>query len=825
MKLNFKKIASVLTGAIMLSSTMGFAAAASFPAPFVSNGASDAAVIVTAGTHTGAMSDMTAAIDLTQNHLNPLVTTGGSDSSTATGGDSYKLEKSSTKFHLGDTITTVVSTNIDDDELPTLLASGTYVDGDNDEFDYKQKVTLNGANQLVMFDDDDYKTDSPTVGFKITDGSEILNYTLDFTETPYWDDLTSTDLTFMGRTYYVLSTASNTTLTLLDSAVTTIVAEGESQTVDGKEVSIEYIGATEVKLNVDGEISSSLEESETYKLNSGTYIGIKDIMYNAVQGSINKVEFSMGTGKLKLVDDDEVQMNDEDIDNLNVYITNASNTMLDKITLQWKADDDLFITPDSEITMPGFGAIKMSFAGMVYPAQEKIVITASGDDNFILDNFPLKDTIEDINLLYSDGTNYTLIGKDSNNKLATAGSGETLSFTEGTHDYFVVSYVSGDDSESYLVRANNFDDNAGGSLNETDFEYLVDGSWEDADTAVVATETVTIGNVDFTVDSVSSESIKTVTLSATASTTNFHKLYSAEGMEVYLPWLNESAVTGTVHTTSGNETTVAAACAAYANGGSTNLATGQLGWNQVVNFTAAGAYGASTNQTTCTSTPATYQLVFTEENKDDTLAGGAWINVTLALDTSTPKKVYISDYTKSLGATAAEIGETDVERDFTYSEVPTEILFDKSDSPDKEITLIYSGSEVTADVYITSSDTVITPNTPNTGGQVLIYKDSEVSSFSDKNLIVVGGSCVNEVAAKLLGSDVPVCGADFTTATSVISGGYIIKVFDNPYTTGKIAMLVAGYESTDTVNAIAKLKENTVSTVVGTEVIYPTTSA
>jgi hypothetical protein len=94
--------------------------------------------------------------------------------------------------------------------------------------------------------------------------------------------------------------------------------------------------------------------------------------------------------------------------------------------------------------------------------------------------------------------------------------------------------------------------------------------------------------------------------------------------------------------------------------------------------------------------------------------------------------------------------------------------------------------------------------------------DSEIDTVSSKNLIVVGGSCINTVAAKLLGSDTPICGAAFTDKTGISSGQFLIQVFDSPYATGKVAMLVAGYEGADTRRAVTYLTANKPSTEVGT---------
>jgi len=106
----------------------------------------------------------------------------------------------------------------------------------------------------------------------------------------------------------------------------------------------------------------------------------------------------------------------------------------------------------------------------------------------------------------------------------------------------------------------------------------------------------------------------------------------------------------------------------------------------------------------------------------------------------------------------------------------------------------------------------------------VVVKDTEVDSVKNNNLAVIGGSCINSVAAEVLGVSYPTCGDDFTAATNVGAGQYLIKAVASPYNAEKIAVLVAGYEAADTKNAAAKLREDHV-TDAGTENIYPVTAA
>jgi hypothetical protein len=72
------------------------------------------------------------------------------------------------------------------------------------------------------------------------------------------------------------------------------------------------------------------------------------------------------------------------------------------------------------------------------------------------------------------------------------------------------------------------------------------------------------------------------------------------------------------------------------------------------------------------------------------------------------------------------------------------------------------------------------------------------------NLIIVGGSCINSAAANVLGG--AYCGEDFTDATGVGEGQFLVQGFQDAFTPGKLALVVAGYEAQDTVNAAALLK-------------------
>ncbi len=822
MKFIFKKIGCILASGIMLASTLGFAVAASYPEPFVSSGTEDSAVVVGAN---AATTDWAAAIDV-QTKLNALITT-SAGVSIAAGGDSFKIEKPSTKFQLSKGVLDIYSADITEDKLPALLADGKFVDNDNDEFDYTQKIEMANLT-LTMFDDNDYAEDTPTIGIKVSNGKNILNYTIDFSDEPEFNDLETSTMPIMGKEYYVLSVATtNQTITLLDSAVDALLAEGETTTisVDGKtyDCSVSFISSnSEVKLLINGETTNALEASETQKLSDGSYVGIKEVLYTAKDTGTSKVEFSIGSGKLKIVNDTDIELNEDSISDLKGMILGGADMgHLGKIQLIWSADDDKFAAPDSEILIPGFETIKISFGGMLWPAEEEIKIESDGKNSIQLKDFPLKTSTEDINILYTNNSGtYEGIGKDSESILRTPGgvisqveeglnengTFKNITFDGDTDEYFVASWNDTTSSESYLMRATNFKTES--SVEKCTLQYKKNNVWTDIKTDAKNGTTFTLGNIEIEVLYID-KTTKQVILEP-QSGVSFSDLYSKEGLKVLLPWIevrqNSTFDKDQLNITHG---CIANVSATYTKAVGIGQLAHYINYSNVTLAVACGDYEES------------YTLVMWEEDKSENVGKGKNINISSTKTSN--DEVQLSAIVNERAGSSAEIGDTDVHRNFVYSALATEELHDQG--PDRyNVKLIYHGDESYGEVFLSSPETIITPGTSGAGGQIVVVKDSEVSSVSSKNLFVVGGSCINTVAAKILGSTTPLCTTAFTEKTGVSAGQYIIKTVESPYNSDKIAMLVAGYAAADTVNAVAKAVEGATSDK-DTSQVYPIISA
>jgi hypothetical protein len=129
---------------------------------------------------------------------------------------------------------------------------------------------------------------------------------------------------------------------------------------------------------------------------------------------------------------------------------------------------------------------------------------------------------------------------------------------------------------------------------------------------------------------------------------------------------------------------------------------------------------------------------------------------------------------------------------------------DETDSD--EITISFPDEQVFAEVSVTAGSSA-----SQSDSGILKITDSEVAQASGMNLVVVGGSAINSVAADLL--DGTYSEAAFTEATGVGNGQFLIQSFDRG--SGNVALLVAGYAAEDTTKAATYLINNNVDTTVG----------
>ena len=147
----------------------------------------------------------------------------------------------------------------------------------------------------------------------------------------------------------------------------------------------------------------------------------------------------------------------------------------------------------------------------------------------------------------------------------------------------------------------------------------------------------------------------------------------------------------------------------------------------------------------------------------------------------------------------------------------TYVWRDTSDDNQNFVGLSYGDDIMSANVLF-AEGAVTTDGTATLGDVSVLDTELASSGMSGNNLIVVGGSCVNSVAADLLGVSAGTCGSDWSAATGGLGeGDYVVETFDQ--SNGKVATLVAGWSTEDTSSAATLLANGEVSTSVGSRYV------
>jgi hypothetical protein len=154
----------------------------------------------------------------------------------------------------------------------------------------------------------------------------------------------------------------------------------------------------------------------------------------------------------------------------------------------------------------------------------------------------------------------------------------------------------------------------------------------------------------------------------------------------------------------------------------------------------------------------------------------------------------------------------------------TLVTTDESNSDQYTTSVSYPDNQVTVLLYVDGLGAAGGTGSTTLGDVKVMDSELASSGMQAKNLVVVGGSCVNTVASTLLGGSAG-CGASWTAATGAGTGEWIIQTLANPWASSKVATLVAGWEQADTANAATYLTTQNPMTTVGTKLKGTTSSA
>ncbi len=703
MKFNFKKIASVLATTVMLGSTVAFAAAA-WPAPFVKDGAADAAVVYGA-----ASTDFVAATELGA-ALESQVTT----SSAVKAGDIKLTEDEVTLGGVINASGSKIISTIEDNKLSALADDKlSWDDGTGvDEYNYHEEIDLVGNMSVITTVNDEKLS-----GTALTN-EQALEYKFVFDDAMNYSAVGENDsdtlyLTIMGQEYEIEDMAA-TSITVTTSKEISM-SVGQEYMQGTKKVTLVDVFDGSIEVSVDGK-TEVINEGNTKRIN-GVRVHAETVGYHSNSPETSKAVVKIG----------------EDISK--TYSSGDEYIGQDE-------DDPLWVWDIANLDSAG------GYIGVKYNAK----INSANDD-------VAGDSIKYVGQGYTFPNNYAAVTLDS---LTAAKYQDLKVYFEDSVDLFNYADSSTAMAESkpvLVIEGANTDTLTTGG-NETDKVYLY------LNTTAAAFQTF---YRDFDGDRTPSgkmrlanASVATITASNATSEVPFATIQ-----------IGDTDLTARVSVTNGIGTV------AITNDDASNAAVVNLtlGGNKITNTTYASG---------------------TLEGLGTSLEDAQASDIIFA-NTNVGTKEY--DYMDSYGIKLADGSTAKAEADADVVELSV---------PEEQV---YAQVTVSMGAVVDASSS-----------SIKVVKDTEVDSVKDKNLVVVGGSCINTVAAQILGSSTPLCGAAFSDKTGAGVDKYLVQVAASPVNSQKIAMLVAGYEAADTAKAVAKVKEGKESTEVG-KVVYPLSSA
>lgn len=803
MRKTVKKIAALVAGATMVGATIMGAMAldlSNYPAPFVTNGVFNGKIVIGSK---AATSDVVGAIDVAASLQAAATTTtqveipGAAGTATVTG-DSFEFRTSSDLLEIGtDYLGSVRSTLLESDLKA--LKSGVLTT-DKGSTPVKQYLKFaDDEGGIVEFAEDDTGDNNVLGDFLFfVDGDNMFEYQMDFTEgaesditDDHWEDLENEVINIMGAPYTITSVIESAPtgeleITMLGGQVADTLKDGETKTytIDGKdyEVTAVFISETPAaaKLSVNGMLTEKMEEGDTDILGDGEItVGVQEVLTNQREGI---VEFYLGASKLVIKDDNYtdglftddclVEVGGVDVEDCQVEITATKEGKLNHIYYKLNANTDYYVPVTkgikSELEIPEgmLGANwDILYAGLMKTGTTEIKFKPSGDKAYNLEFVNNRGQKYTVPLLEDSASNF-FWGDEDNRLLFTEPLGEG-NYSIAKKDYFVVSdKEAGNEKAVTSVLKYKSISTSGNTITVEevgvgDQKYDYDGDTE----AGTATGTMNIAGKDhqFWIGTEAADYPISVDLDGAGG---------VDGDNVDFVFKGEGYID-----TAGLQTFV----------------------NETVDEAdeAGVVFPLTTPKTKFDTDPGV------DETTDITVTGTAGaveaVGLTVAGTIDDPN------------ADEWSYGMTDYG---AYLKLNDPTNADEADT----LTIEYPLSQRGAQVFVTAGTVEVNEGSDTTGGTItstmlnpigvgmaILDTDAE-SSYGSTKMIVVGGPCVNTIAAKLMGSPVD-CTAGFTP------GKAIIKLFAD-----KNALLVAGYNAQDTVGACYVLGDYKDYGLTGTEV-------
>jgi hypothetical protein len=776
MKMKFKKVLSVLGVSLLFGATIGTIAIATNHSIALNP---DTTIVYGSN---AAVSDTTGALNI----LDVLKTDfaimhpSNQTNQTVITGETKTVETSSQPLYLGDYMNDT-KTTFTKEQLPSVLADGSLSDSDGKDYEYNLKVNV--PNAKVVYGETPDRLDPPVIYTDFNSPNTKYDLRIVFPTALDTSKLIDESIRLFGKDYVFSSNAEDLTtqkITLYENSKS-LKVDDTTITENGHTFSSAVEDTTHAVIYIDG-VSKSVREGYSGKIN-GVNIYVKDIFGPDYLMANQKryVEIYINANPLTIENGAEIKKSNDYISGTKAeFITSGGKVSEIKMTVvPSRLDNDTrYIKEGDTFSDPIFGTIKFTMGetllGNDNENSEMITLKATSDDKVgitfknrlgntydldILKPSPIM-LDNNFNQMYnSTCTTYAIVnGSDT---CTVPGTWTYNSTILGFEDHVIIAEINKPIKEGDYFITNSGDYSQIWEV----MDIKTDGKIELKDISGGTTTSLSLGSVggvgslglaDGSSVTIGLNTIDTIILKDKAS----NYVYTYNGAKLVLPIDNSGKIQLVEETP-------------Y-NGGNFNSNVGaQLG--NVLNFTWAYKTDRS--------------------GKNIFLKSG--------------------DYgIKDVNYWSGDVGEDDV-----YSITKYGTFIQQTGSDDKALELFYPKDAARLNFYIGEQSITTTPITDSVLSNMLAIKDIEIDSALDKNLIIVGGSCINEIAAQLLGSDVPLCGDAFTAQTGVASGQYLIQTFNNPNAPGKVAILVAGYNAEDTTRAIADILNKPMNLSVGSKII------
>jgi len=815
MKKGIKQIIAVGTGAIMLGATIVGAMAATpslanYPSPFIKDGKFDGIMVL--GSR-AATDDVLGAIDIAsslQYNMKAERTLSYGTGAIDVSGDAVVIKKSSDNLEINEFVRDVKDVLTEDDM--SMLTQGTF-SNNKDNSDYNHYLRF-GDSGKVVYAENEYDD----VGLFLTfqnpsdEPKFVFQYELEFENSMESDvisgeakDFNGQTIDMFGTTYTIVDSniaANSIKMTLMAGEQTDTMYEYDTKTyqINGTayEVTVDIIsdsssgGDPSVKFNVNGQSTEKMFEGDTDVLHDGTQIGVREIMPNEgseVNGR-DMVEFYLGSTKVQLEDNNiadtksygSVEIESDKINSggidftasitptsstdskpSNVKITNIKYTLL-----KTRAErGDVYISENSslrkELENPNamFGPDwDIQFKGVTKQDSTDVIVKSTGDDQYNFE-FTSQEGLE---------YNIPLLGISATSPFA-------LQLGDEDDMLYMKEKVSIPVDGMFVLNDNSKENNANTRIMKL----------EDIDT--------------------SERKVEFSDLSGDGSKTIFYEnstLYNtpADTANYISPNFNHRAnliVGGDTYSVAVDTTNLKIMVDFNKDG---TIKTGDM-----PNMVVKGGGIVSFNSTEINDADAkltngnvSMKLTTTAEDMDEAKEQIIpWVmKEDMTLKEVTMNMGDVTSTNSTGGKDKLKMSKiNDVETVMTNYGALVE--FDTDASPE-QLKIAYPDQQLFAQVLIrgpgeaktsegsgTIKYTTITERIP-VGTSVL---DTSVTDINAQNMIVVGGPCVNSVAAALMGNPAN-CAEGFS------EGNAIVKLVQNG---NKVAMIVAGYSAVDSMRA------------------------